>query len=141
MTKWKQWILETTGPGGVRSTSREDIIKAATAFYSSLYTSSKGDRWQGNILPPNVDGNNQTPPIIQSEVRVAIKELKTGRTPGEEHIHKEHLKQCLEHLLEQLITIFNTILHTEEITNYWKLSKIIILHKKVPKMIYKTTDQ
>ena len=105
-----------------------NIIKAATEFYSSLYTSSKGDRWQGYSLPPNVDMNDQTPPIIQSEVRVAIEELKARRPPGEDHIHNEHLKQDLEHLLESLTTIFNKILHTEEIPNQWKLS--IFLHKE-----------
>ena len=63
-------------------------------------------------------------------MRIAIEELKNGKTPGEDHIHIEYIKMGLEQLQKPLRAMFNKILQTEELPSQWKTSKIILLHKK-----------
>ena len=67
-----------------------------------------------NIKPSAHNDNNQpnndtieVPPILQSEVKIAVEELKNGKTPGEDHIHNEYLKVGLEQLQKQLTEMFN----------------------------------
>ena len=63
-------------------------------------------------------------------MRIAVEELKNGKTPGEDHIHNEYLKVGLEQLQKPLTEMFNRILQTEDLPSQWKTSKIILLHKK-----------
>ena len=40
-------------------------------------------------------------------MRIAVEELKNGKTPGEDHIHNEYLKVGLEQLQKPLTEMFN----------------------------------
>ena len=101
MNQGKQWILGAKGPNREIKTRRTYIITAPTNFYKALYTT--------NIKPTAHNENNnhqpnndtiEVPPILQSEMRIAIDELKNGKTPGEDHIHNEYLKMRLEHQIK-----------------------------------------
>lgn len=126
----KQWLLGARGPRGNRLTEREDIVTAATNYYRSLYTSSKQEANPSDSIQMNNVDDIEVPPILQSEVRTAIGELKSGKAPGEDNIHNEHLKLGHDSLLTPLTAVFNEILKSETVPHQWKTSKIILLHKK-----------
>ncbi|KAJ4437195.1 hypothetical protein ANN_17330 [Periplaneta americana] len=126
----KQWLLGARGPRGNRLTEREDIVTAATNYYRSLYTSSKQEENPSDSIQMNNVDDIEVPPILQSEVRTAIGELKSGKAPGEDNIHNEHLKLGHDSLLTPLTAVFNEILKSETVPHQWKTSKIILLHKK-----------
>ena len=102
MNQGKQWILGARSPNSEIQSRRTDIITAAIIFYKALYTT--------DIKPAaHNDNNNQSnndtievPPILQSEVWIAVEELKNGKTPGEDHIHNEYIKVGLEQLQKPL---------------------------------------
>ena len=48
-------------------------------------------------------------------MRIAVEELKNGKTPGEDHIQNEYLKVGLEQLQKPLTEMFNRILQTEDL--------------------------
>ena len=70
------------------------------------------------------------PPIIRSEVRKAIRDLKNQKSPGEDRIPNEYLKAGEDELIEILTDCFNKIILTEEIPESWRTNNIILLHKK-----------
>ena len=105
-------------------------MTTATNFYRSLYTSSKKKPNQNDNTQTNNVNDNEVPPILQSEVRTAIEEIKPGKAPGEDHIHNKHLKLGQDSMLKPLTTVFNEILKSEIVLHQWKTSKIILLYKK-----------
>ena len=79
---------------------------------------------------PNQNSEDQNPPILQSEVRCTITELKNGKTPGEDGVWNKHIKQGEELLVQPITLLFNRIIQTEVISEKWKTNTIILLHKK-----------
>ena len=91
MNQGKQWILGAKGTNSEIKTRRTDIIKAATNFDKALYTTNiKPAAHNDNNNQPNND-TIEVPPILQSEVRIAVEEPKNGKTPEEDHTHNEYL--------------------------------------------------
>lgn len=130
ITSGKQWMLGAKKTSGERMTARPDIIAEATNYYKQLYTS----RIPPSKLPEKTQDDTKTiPPILQSEVRTAIKELKYRKTPGEDGIWNEYLKYGEEILTRPITILFNKILEEETIPEQWTTSTIILLHKKGPK--------
>lgn len=70
------------------------------------------------------------PSILNSEVEKAVSELKNKKAPGTDQIKNELIKLGKQPLLPILTQIFNDILKNAEIPDQWKISKIILLHKK-----------
>lgn len=129
----KQWMLGIKNQAGGRNTLRTDIIQSATDFYKSLYTSSLTTQATNHIgiFDAKLENHADTfPPVLASEIRTAIDEMKNGKTPGEDGIYNELLKLASDQILPSLTNIFNKILQTEEIPEQWKSSTIILLHKK-----------
>ena len=107
MNQGKQWILGAKGPNSEIKARRTDITTAATNFYEGLYTTNIKPAAHNDV---NNQPNNDTievPPILQSVVRIAVEELKNGKTAGEDHIHNEYLKVGLEELQKPLTEMFN----------------------------------
>ena len=62
-----------------------------------------------------VPTNNEGPPIIQSEVRKALKDSQIGKAPGEDGITTEMLKQLEEFGIEKLTELYNEMYSTGHI--------------------------
>ncbi|KAI5718070.1 hypothetical protein M8J77_015738 [Diaphorina citri] len=108
-------------------------MNIATEFYKDLYTRQNRDEID-TALNRNEDNNTfQLPPILDSEVHKAIKELKNGKCPGSDGITNEILKTVSEEISEPLSKIFSNIMKTTVIPNDWNISEIVLLHKKGPK--------
>ena len=79
----KQWMLGTKDSTGAWNTTRQGILESATDYYKSFYTSSLQNSTTNLILASKIqDPNITNPPILISEVRTAIDDLKNGKTPG-----------------------------------------------------------
>ena len=72
----------------------------------------------------------EIPPIIQSEDRKAIEDLKIGKSPGLENIYSEYIKAGGEPLMNALIRPFFQIQNTGKIPQKFKDALIVVIHKK-----------
>ena len=130
----KYWMLGTKNAKGKMIYKRDKILEEATAFYSDLYTSKRTTSNEDWCDYHHKYSEEETvAPIITSEVRSAIEELKTGKTPGEDGILNEMLKQGADQLTNPLTKLFNRIINEEIIPNQWTTSIITLLHKKGPR--------
>ena len=139
LSNGKHWMLGVKDDKGKRIASRAQISAQATKFYKDLYSSTL-QRNNSTTLDSNQrtandedKANTKVPEIIRSEVRTAIAEIKTNKSPGEDGILNEYLKIGEETLIAPIIQLFNKILDTEDIPTAWKRSGIILLHQKGPK--------
>lgn len=130
LSEGKHWMLGVKDDTGQKKTQRDEILEQATTFYRKLYNSSQTNRnTNQNPLTP-LDNTENVPPILTSEVRTALKELKNNKCPGDDGIYNEYLKLGQEELIPVLRDLFNKIIETEEIPETWNTSTIILLHKK-----------
>ena len=127
----KQWITGVRKCTGERTSSRSDIVEAASDYYKHLYSSTiKETPPAQNRVVSTRTCREAVPPILPSEVRNAIKDLKNEKAPGEDGIRNEAIKWSSEKLTAPIVTTFNKILETEEIPQQWKKSTIVLMHKK-----------
>ena len=79
---------------------KDSILERCEEFYEDLY----------HDLSPDIDINDseeeEIPPIIQSEVRKAIEDLKIGKSPGLDNIYSEYIKAGGEPLMDASIHPF-----------------------------------
>ena len=122
----RHWILGVERKDGTKCASRKDIVDNATIFYKELYASPVCN----SISILRGANEESVPPILISEVRTAVMELKPGKTPGEDGILTEHLKIGLPVLAPKITRVFNKIMETEEIPEQWLSNVIILIHKK-----------
>lgn len=128
----KEWIPKLDR-AGFTCTNRKDINKAATKFYQDLYSnpSKNLDQEEHNYT---IKAERQTeesePEILPREIEKAVLSQKSEKAPGPDKIVNELLKGTLEDLLPVLTLIFNEIMTTGIIPSQWKISHIILIHKK-----------
>ena len=79
-------------------------------------------------VPPATDIDNH--PILRSEVEIAVKSMKSGKSPGVDNIPAELVKEGGEAMIDALTLICNKIWQTGEWPAPWTQSLIITLPKK-----------
>ena len=67
------------------------------------------------------------PPIIPSEVKEAINQMKENKAPGIDDITSDIIKLGGEEMETQLVILFNRILESKKVPSSWKEAKTIIL--------------
>ena len=72
----------------------------------------------------------EIPPIIQSEVRKSIEDLKIGKSPGLDNIYSEYIKAGGEPLMNTLIHLFLQIQNTGKVPQKLKDALIVLIYKK-----------
>ena len=99
-------------------TENIELIKTWTEYCKDLYNFKiKPDN---NLLKPNIMNNNEKSlPILESEVRNAIRTLKNGKSPGPDNIPGELLKLGGESLIKIFITICQQIWKTKKWPDQW----------------------
>ncbi|KIH55033.1 hypothetical protein ANCDUO_14818 [Ancylostoma duodenale] len=74
--------------------------------------------------------NRRPPPILESEVAQAIKNMKKGTAPGPDSIPADLLRAGNTAFYSVLAKHFNHYLENGMIPHQWKKSKTILLFKK-----------
>ena len=79
---------------------------------------------------PNFDLTTLESDFTEVEVEKVMKSLKNGKSPGEDMITNEFLKQSLPFILPFYTNLFNTVLETGHIPESWTTGVIVPIYKK-----------
>ena len=115
---------------GTRIYNIERMIKRCEEFYTELYSTKRPQ--DQPFLSDNNSNTTKTrvPPILQSEVRAAIKHLKRDKAPGEDNVTANILQDGGEPIIHVLTKLFNRCLSDGRIPESWKNASVAIIHKK-----------
>ena len=105
---------------GSLTSNRERILERCAEFYEKLYNDAAQ-----NIIRANAA--EEVPPILDSEIEKAIKEMKEA--PGEDQIMIEMLKAGGEVLKKKMKELFNEVIRTEIVLSKWKNAIITLIFK------------
>ena len=72
-------------------------------------------------------------PHTEAEVRVALRKLKTGKSPGSDWTAAEFFKQTSTLIVPVLTLLFNKIFDSGHIPKSWSKSIICLIYKKGPR--------
>lgn len=107
---------------------RKEISKAIEEFYTKLYSPSiQQQRTERTIL--NI-GSEEIPEITNSEIRMALSQLKNNKCAGEDRITAEMLKIGGRKIEQILKILFNKIVDEGKIPQDWYNSEVILIFKK-----------
>uniref|UniRef100_A0A914XE83 Reverse transcriptase domain-containing protein n=1 Tax=Plectus sambesii TaxID=2011161 RepID=A0A914XE83_9BILA len=109
---------------GTIYTTVEDLNKATKAFFEKLYASMADVEF--HVHSPE----DCCSPFLPEEVRSALKQMKTGKMPGNDHITTEMLKHGHKMLVPVLMRLFNTCLTRQATPKHMADSSTILLFKK-----------
>ncbi|KAK6742516.1 hypothetical protein RB195_010030 [Necator americanus] len=109
---------------GIRMPSRREMEIITENFYSNLFRSSTP------VSSPTIPTGEAPPRIPPSEVRVAIKGMKPGTTPGPDFISADFLRAGGHPLHVILAAHMTSYLQKERISDQWKTSRTVLIHKK-----------
>ena len=101
---------------------KEKVLERWSEYVGELFA----DNRPALPTPTNDDG----PPIIESEVRNALRKMRTGKAPGEDGITVEMLKQLEDFGITKLTELYNDIYTTGLIPEELLLSVYTTLPKK-----------
>ena len=109
------------------------MLEIATDFYTNLYCSPQYCSTESTIDYSDIKSGIQQleiPPFLTSEIRHAIQNLKSVKSPGEDGITNYVLKAIIEPITPILTDLFNRILDIGVIPHEWENSIITLLFKK-----------
>ena len=111
---------------GTVSNNREEILERICDFYTELYA-------QTGVPTPTPSTNlehEEVPPILCEEVERAIRDAKSGKSPGPDNITIDLIKCAGKPLAETLTKLFNKCLRDCSIPQEWNNASMLLLHKK-----------
>ena len=98
------------------------VLERCAEFYENLYKDTVH-----NITRTEAE---EVPPILDSEVEIAMKDMKNNKAPGEDQIVMEMLRAGGEIVRTKLKELFNQVLRREEVPKEWKNVIIALIFKK-----------
>lgn len=105
MTRWKEYFKKLLNP---QDTMQEEL--------------------QGN--DEDISKDEEQDDITKDELIQALKKLKNGKSPGEDKITAEMLKNMGEQAVQMLLKLFHKIQQQAKIPNDWTIGLILPIHKK-----------
>lgn len=131
-------LLRKLGDG--KSTSRSTPKIHPNKIAAHIVTTSRGKREREftkdikkelrNLKANSPDESEYSQPFSTEEVSAAIKDIKTGKAPGQDGIHSEFLIHCGEFARAWLCRFYTDILRTGQLPKYFKQTKIIAILKQ-----------
>ena len=103
------------------------MIQRCGEFYTKLYSTRQVRQ---SSVPALSATYEPPPPILPSEVRVAIKRLKRGKAPGEDNITTAVLQDGGEPIIKALTQLSNRCLSDGRVPSSWKSASVVLIHKK-----------
>ena len=117
-------------------TDKKDVLSIATKFYKELYTPQKLNIRKQNQLLRNIkkklslaDQEQLDQPITEEEVKIAISQLLTGKTPGLDGIPIEFYREFWPEIKEMFMAYINKA-KTNGFSNTKNTSLIKLIYKK-----------
>lgn len=129
-TKGKSLIYKIKNQQGEVVTERQQITSTIQQFYSGLYRQSVPKPNRSRIQMVQNVGSEDIPEVDTAELRMALKQMKNRKAPGEDLITVEMLKNGGKTLEKALIILFNRCLEEGKIPDTWRNAEVIILFKK-----------
>ena len=126
----KARICQLKHKDGTLTSDRSEILDICADFYQDLYNTTKPQSKNTTRDSKVCEEEEAIPPILQKEVRHAIKQMKDNKAPGIDGLTSDIIKAGGDVAVDQLTKLYNQILHTKKIPQSWKEAKIILLHKK-----------
>jgi len=120
----KQRITQLRGDDGRLRTDKAGISETTKHFYEDLYATHV------DVSFKPTEDREECPPFLESEVRKALSEMKSGKAPGNDGITVEMLKAAQEELIPRLTEMFNDFLRTGTIDDNLADSSTLLLFKK-----------
>lgn len=123
-------ISKLANRNGVIKTNKAEILKITEEFYKELY---KGERDRPNTSQiPRVQnvGSEDIPDISFDEITSSLSEMKNDKSPGDDGVVIEAIKEGGETLLRVIQKLFNTCLLKGTTPTQWHNAVIVIMHKK-----------
>ena len=112
-------------------TSMETKSPTKGACLKGLKNSTKTYIHSSSVPLSKINATNEKlPEIVTSEVMLAIKEMKKGKSPGPDELDIDTIKEAGEPLAKELTKLFNCSLQCQEVPDRWEESDLIIIHKK-----------
>ena len=111
-------LKDDSGTVHYSSKEKSDIL---SRFFSQLFTSNHENSSVSSYTPEDI------PDIIADEIEFAIKKMGNGKTPGQDRITIEILKEAPRKVYEIISHHFNIILHNRTIPPSWKKSSTLLL--------------
>ena len=103
------------------------MIQRCEEFYTKLYSTRQARQSSVLALPATYE---PPPPILPSEVRVAIKRLKRGKAPGKNNITTTVVQDGGQPIIKALTQLFNRCLSDGRVPSSWKNASVVLIHKK-----------
>lgn len=115
----------------------DDISKVLQAFYADLYKRAPSDAeaskgfWERITLPrlSDTQAASLVSPITSEEISLAIKQLKNNKAPGPDGLSNDFYKILAPHIVDTLVSVFNTILAGQDVPLYFNSALLKVLHK------------
>lgn len=102
----------------------EDLKKHWKSYIEQLFKSTEPRRFE---VTRDLESS---PKILKQEVLRAIKNSKSGKSPGPDQLHIEMIKLLEEEHIDRLVQLFNEIYSTGVIPQEWLRSEFIPIPKK-----------
>ena len=122
----RSYITTLEEKGGTMMMDREKIIEHCREFYMDLYTSS----FVVQTEEQQCYECNEVIEVTRFEVKEAIQQMKSNKSPGANNITVDLLKDSGESVFDLLAFLFSECLKQGRTPKDWENAVIILLHKK-----------
>ena len=101
--------------------------------WEKFYRDLEQLRELNNVFFTSVDTEDIIADFKAEELDLCLKKFKNGKAPGSDGITVEFFKCLPAYKKEELLKLFNSILHSETLPAEWSKIEMIMLHKKGPR--------
>lgn len=139
LAEGKVEIFKLKDGTGEETTDRKRLLTIVENFYKELYKSPTTNtnnsttqaRQTGGKNPRIINvGSEDMPHITTEEVRNSLKEMKGGKSPGEDQIVIEAVKSGGEQIIIKITALLNLCLEKGMVPERWNNAVTILIHKK-----------
>ncbi|MES9880523.1 MAG: reverse transcriptase family protein [Sedimenticola sp.] len=128
---WK--ILNKLKKGGVnKGATLDDLYEYFKGVNSEKHDNCGNDDDDDDDIPNlniNDDDEILNVPITADEISKAIRNLNNSKTPGNDLILNEYLKNTTDIMMPHYVTLFNVVLSTGILPDSWVLGQIMPIYK------------
>ena len=115
---------------GTVTRCRDRIVDRARDFYEKLYSSDINNNETLEEELTIRDNSQNVPEITPNEVERTIQQLKRNKTPGEDNITPDVLKDASPSIRKILAKLYTECLRQNMIPKSWHRAIVMLLHKK-----------